>query len=301
MPRIVLSEEILPIVVDSRADLPKTVPMLQPDWSRAAVPQADQYDARLALQLASTTSSPLREQLYARAPVGDAPAIFDGRVAVRYSYPEWLYPGFVSAPPDHPHLALAAQLLSRWPVAHEQFCLLIDSVHPLLAPGDPSDDPDHFGNTRSHGEEHMFGSLMASVNSPVMLAECLLHEMAHHKLRAFGISFEAATRLITNPPDEGYASPLRKDQPRPMTAVFHAMYALTYMAELDLRIIAGEPNGGRMGRLLRRLGTNLGRLEEGREVLRTSLRLDQAGEAFAAPYHAWVDDVLRRGRRRTRG
>ena len=270
--------------------------MLASDWSRAAVPQADQYDARLALHLAETTTSPLRDQLYKRASVGDAPSCFEGRVAVRYCYPDWLYPGFVDAPADHPHLTLAAELLSRWPVAYEQFCLLIDSVHPLLAPDDPQDDPDHFGNTRSHGEEHMFGTLMASVNSPVMLAECFLHEMAHHKLRAFGVSFESCTRLIANPPDELFESPLRKDQPRPMTAVLHAMYALTYMTELDLRIIAGEPDGSRMPKLLRRLGTNLGRLEEGRAVLQSSMRLDAEGEAFAAPYHAWVEDIVERGR-----
>jgi HEXXH motif-containing protein len=169
-------------------------------------------------------------------------------------------------------------------------------VHPLLAPEDPQDDPDHFGNTRSHGEEHMFGSLMASINSPVMLAECLLHEMAHHKLRAFGVSFESATRLVANAPDELYASPLRKDQPRPMTAVLHAAYALTYMTELDLRIIDREPGGTRMPKLLRRLGTNLGRLEEGWVVLQTSLRPDREGEAFAAPYHAWIADIVDRGR-----
>jgi hypothetical protein len=270
--------------------------MHSPDWSRAAVPQPDQYDARLALDLASTTPSPLRDELYTRPPVGEAPSLFDGRVAVRYCYPQWLYPGFVDAPADHPHLGLAAELLSRWPLAHEQFCLLIDTVHPLLAPGDPHHDPDHFGYTRSHGEEHMFGSLMASVNSPVMLAECFLHEMAHHKLRAFGVSFEAATRLVVNAPDELYESPLRKDQPRPMTAVLHAMYALTYMTELDLRILEREAGGNRMPRLLRRLGTNLGRLEEGRPVLESSLRLDREGEAFAAPYHAWVEDIVERGR-----
>jgi hypothetical protein len=271
--------------------------MLASDWSRAAVPQADQYDALLALHLAKTTLSPGRERLYTPAPVGDEPTCFEGRVAVRHCYPDWLYPGFVDAPADHPHLALAAELLSRWPVAYEQFCLLIDTVHPLLAPDDPHDDPDHFGYTRSHGEEHMFGSLMASVNSPVMLAECFLHEMAHHKLRAFGVSFEACTRLIANAPDELFESPLRKDQARPMTAVFHAMYALTYMTELDLRIIDREPGGNRMPKLLRRLGTNLGRLEEGRSVLESSMRLDREGEAFVAPYHAWVEDIVDRGRR----
>lgn len=266
------------------------------DWSRAAVPQADQYDARLAVHLASTTTSALRERPYRRPPPGAGGTICEGRVAIRYCYPESFYAGLADAPGDHPHLALAEALLRRWPLAFEQFCILMDSVHPLVVPTDPDDDPNHFGFTRSHCEEHLFGTMMVSINSPVMLAECFLHEMAHHKLRAFGISFETATRFIANGPDEQYASPLRKDRPRPMTAVFHATYALTYMAELDVRIIEGEADACRLDKLLRRLGTNLRRLEEGRQVLASSLRLDQEGEAFMVPYLGWLDEVLLRGR-----
>jgi hypothetical protein len=268
---------------------------LEIDWTRAAVPQQDLYDARLALHLASTTRSLLRDELYVRRYVGQAPSLFEGRVAARYCYPRELYPGLLDAPLDHPHLALASELVARWPVAQEQFALLIDSVHPLVVPSDPHDDPDHFGFTRSHAEEHLFGTLMASVNSPVMLAECFVHEMSHQKLRAFGISFEAASRFIQNAPGEAYESPLIRDRLRPMTAVLHATYSHTYVAELDLRIIAGEPDTRRMHKLLRRLGANVRRLEQGRVVLNTSLRLDDEGRAFMGPYLAWLDDVIARG------
>jgi HEXXH motif-containing protein len=268
------------------------------DWSRAAVPQQDLYDARLAAHLATTSASPLRADRYARRPVGGAPALFDGAVAVRHLYPRDFYPSLADAPLDHPHLALAADLVRRWPVAYEQFRILIDSVHPLLIPDAPQDDPDYFGFTRSHGEEDMFGTLMASVNSPVMLAECLVHEMAHHKLRAFGLSVETAWRFITNPPEALFESPIRKDRPRPMTAVFHAVYSYSYVTELDLRIIDREPAGPRMGTLFRRLAYNVKRLEEGRDVLRQHMTLDVEGEIFMAPYDEWLDRLIAQGRAR---
>jgi HEXXH motif-containing protein len=176
--------------------------------------------------------------------------------------------------------------------------MLIDSVHPLLIPNTPQDDPDHFGYARSHGEEDMFGTLMASVNSPVMLAECLVHEMSHHKLRAFGVSVEATWRFITNPPEALFESPIRKDRLRPMTAVFHATYSYTYVTELDLRIIDGERDGRRMDKLLRRLAHNVKRLEEGRALLRQHMTVDAKGEIFMAPYNDWLDTVLARGRAR---
>jgi HEXXH motif-containing protein len=268
------------------------------DWSRAAVPQQDLYDARLAVHLASTSGSPLRDAWYARRPIAGAPALFDGAVAVRYCYPGEFYPSLTDAPLDHPHLTLAAELVRRWPVAYEQVRTLIDSVHPLLIPNAPQDDPDHFGLARSHGEEDMFGTLMASVNSPVMLAECLVHEMAHHKLRAFGLSVEVAWRFITNPPEALFESPIRKDKLRPMSAVFHATYSYTYVTELDLRVIDREPDGRRMDKLSRRLAQNVKRLEEGRAVLRQHMTLDAEGEPFMAPYYGWLDAVIARGHAR---
>jgi HEXXH motif-containing protein len=272
---------------------------MEVDWSRAAVPQKDLYDARLAVHLASTSSSPLRDACYTRRPVAGAPALFDGAVAMRHCYPATFYhPSLTDAPLDHPHLALAAELVRRWPDAYAQFRMLIDSVHPLLVPNAPQDDPDHLGYARSHGEEAMFGTIMASVNSPVMLAECLVHEMAHHKLRAFGVSIETAWRFITNPPEALFESPIRKDRLRPMTAVFHATYSYTYVTELDLRIIEQEQSGRRMGKLLGRLAHNVKRLEEGRAVLRGHMTVDAEGERFMAPYHDWLDMVIARGRGR---
>lgn len=63
-------------------------------WSRVAEPQEDQYDSLVTHYYATTRTWPKRSEPYRRRPVGDAPTIFDGAVAVRYiaeqcpGYPE---------------------------------------------------------------------------------------------------------------------------------------------------------------------------------------------------------------------
>ncbi|MFX6277450.1 HEXXH motif-containing putative peptide modification protein, partial [Acinetobacter baumannii] len=77
----------------------------------------------------------------------------------------------------------------------------------------------------SHSWEQEFGAIHVTIDNVAGCAQALVHEMAHHKLRARGISIETAQRLIANPPSQRCASPIRKDRARPMTAVFHAQYS----------------------------------------------------------------------------
>src|SRR5260221_11585139 len=91
----------------------------------------------------------------------------------------------------------------------------------------------------SHSDEAEFGIIYASVESPLCLAQAMVHEMAHHKLRALGISAESATRLITNDPAQLFDCPIRKDRKRPMIALFHEEYTFVHVTCLDLHMIAG--------------------------------------------------------------
>src|SRR5262245_32457729 len=109
------------------------------DWSRLAEPQADQYDTKVILQLAASTTSPARPNPYQRRPVGTAPGVFDGCVAVRYVYhelPEFesLAMQYPDAPLDHQNLAIAAEYVRTWPTAFTQCRQLLDSIHPALHP-----------------------------------------------------------------------------------------------------------------------------------------------------------------------
>ena len=177
------------------------------DWTRMAVPQADGYDTAAVLRLATTGPSLLRPTI-PPPPTDGAPTIFDGRAAVRNRSGGGLQlPRYAPADPAHPHLAQAASLLATWPKMAAQFPELVDTIQPWT---DTSAKPEYWlamPGSSSHSEEPEFGVIMVTVDSPIALAQAMVHEMAHHKLRAVGVSLLQASRIVMNDPSELYRSP----------------------------------------------------------------------------------------------
>jgi hypothetical protein len=263
------------------------------DWSRAAAPQEDQYDALLALHLASTTTTTQRPATFVRRPIGDAPTIFDGAVAVRYVQP--VAPGapaFGNGPVDHPNINAAVEYVRRWPIAFEQFRLLMDSFHPLVRPDVATNEYREGFGSFSGSEDALLGALFATIFDPIGLAQAFVHEMGHNKLRALGVNIESAHRLVLNASDEMYVSPVIKDKSRPMTAVLHAEYSFTYITALDIELIRSEKNEERLQLLLRLLKRNLARIEEGLGDIKQHIRVDDEGEAFMAGLYTWIDQII---------
>jgi hypothetical protein len=252
-------------------------------WRRVAEPQTDRYDTAVVLEL-------LGRQSFVRRGVGKDSTCFDDRVALRYepgfSFPPWVVP----APPDHPHIEQSCSLLRLWPAVFLQFQDLVESITPLQ---NISNNDHHY----SAGLLQGFGRVAATVNHPVELAECLVHETAHCKLQALGVSFETAARIIRNRPGQVYPSPIRVDRLRPMPAVLQAQYALTYMVGLHIHIIEGAsiPSGyrKRAGSLL---SSDLSRLEFGLRVITDHAEFDSAGADFWEGYVPWCQSLLNEGR-----
>lgn len=269
---------------------------LKIDWARLAYPQEDQYDSRIILELTGLCTSLRRPSLYTRRPIGHHPTIFDGAVAVRELPRSTLRePDFVLAPPNDPNLEAAARYVARWPQVYEQFKLLIDTVVPLYdASITPAERGEVLGSC-SDSDESQFGTLMATIEDPLGLAQAMVHEMTHQKLRALGISVEAAEHLIINDPNELYRSPLRHDCMRPMTAVFHAVYAFIHVVALDLRMIAPEEDPVVHERLVLLLARNVPRMQVGFKTIQDNLRTDSAGTEFCGVFMEWADGILTMG------
>ena len=103
------------------------------DWGRVAEPQEDQYDTRVALELVTGRSTAQHPVPYQRRPVGFAPTLFDGHVAVRYLAPRCPgHPVNQHGPLRHPNLEIAVGLVRRWPKVYRQFQLLMDTFHPMV-------------------------------------------------------------------------------------------------------------------------------------------------------------------------
>ena len=267
------------------------------DWARLAQPQADGYDTATIRDLAATTPSPLRPVPWRRRPVGDAPSLFGGRVAVRARPSGGLPPPLAPAAADHPNLAAAEAILALWPEGAAQFPELVDTIQPWHDPRLPPEGPAVPGSS-SHSEESEFGIVMVTVDSPFGLAQAMVNEMAHHKLRALGVSLLRADRLVTNDPESLYASPINTDRRWPMTATLHAQYSFIHVTALDVavygRTAASDPLHAEALYLLAR---NVPRMEAGRDELAAHLRTDAAGAIFAAAFAEWSDEVIGAGRR----
>ncbi|HEV7426510.1 MAG TPA: HEXXH motif-containing putative peptide modification protein [Thermoanaerobaculia bacterium] len=266
------------------------------DWARMAEPQIDQYDTRMTLALATTSGSPLRPEPYVRRSSTGLPTIAGTGVVVRYlDQRELAPPRFALAPPDHPNLSKALGYLRRWPEAYAQFLDLVDSVHPCV---DPTISPEMRAVTSgscSHSHEWWFGTVCVTVDSAIGCAQALVHEMAHQKLRALGVSVESAWRLVANDPSELFPSPIRIGVARPMTAVLHAQYSFIYIVELDLRMLAAENDPIVRDHILQLLMRNVMRMEAGYETLARNIRTDAAGECFLDAFLAWARRAIDAG------
>ncbi len=138
--------------------------------------------------------------------------------------------------------------------------------------------------------------MCVSVNDPFGTAEAIVHEMAHHKLRAIGIGLTSAERLIANPAERLYPSPIRYDTLRPMTAVIHAAYSYSYVTSLDLAVIGASGDSAAAVEDARAtIAYYLPKLRFGREVIASCVRTDAGGAKFITGYLNWLDELLDRG------
>ncbi len=258
-------------------------PAAAPDWARLARPQADGYDTEVICRLSGHAG-----RLDPAAPVWfEVSPVYAGRTDFQQDFQ-----GFPDADASHPSLPLAVALVDCWPLGSAQARRLIRVLHASLEPGIAG-----WGwqvvQSSSHSYADDFGSLWATVNSPVGLAEALVHELAHHKLRALGVGFEHADRLVANRPGERYPSPLLGGRPRPMPALLHAHYALLHMLALELEVLAaGVPQARTVVTALLRRHVEL--LHAGAALLRRELVVDAAGARFVPSLRSWQASLLAR-------
>jgi HEXXH motif-containing protein len=147
----------------------------------------------------------------------------------------------------------------------------------------------------SPSHEQWFGTVCVTVDDPIGCAQAFVHEMAHQKLRALGVSVESAWRLVRNDPRELYPSPIKIGRQRPMTAVLHAQYSFIYVVELDLRMLAAEPDPMTRHRMLQLLMRNVVRMEAGYETLAANVRTDREGAVFIDAFLAWARRAIAQG------
>ncbi len=251
-------------------------------WSIMAAPREDGRDTEWIRKYAEM--SPLRK---VAPPQNGEPTICDGKVAIRYDYwPESFDKQFQKAPPDHPHIGRAVQLLKAWPAIYTQFGDIVSEFEPLLL---PETEGHEITGSMSHQPPGTYGAIWATVNDPLALAEAFVHEMAHHKLLALGQLFEASQPLFENPGSELYDSPIRTDILRPISAVFHGMYAFMHVIALDRRIL--ESNllaGAERQQIARFIQCNVLRVKRGLQLIEACAIASAVGKPFLDTFFSWA-------------
>lgn len=210
------------------------------------------------------------------------------------------FAGFGSVQGIPATVVLAARLVQCWSTGAAQARALIRILHAAHEPHRPEEldapevaPPWRVISSSSHSYMDRPGTLWATIDSPVGLAEAICHEMAHHKLRALGVAFETARRIVANSPGERYPSPILGGRPRAMPALLHAHYALLHMVALDLEILSSGPAQAHpVAVALMRQHLRL--LHIGDSLVWTNLVVDDAGAQFLPPVRAWQASLFDR-------
>jgi HEXXH motif-containing protein len=266
------------------------------DWSRLAEPQTDGYDTDAILLLMSSENTPWRPRPFQR-PHGKPPTVAHGTVSVNFDDTEPLIPGPRFAPVEglHPNLERALNYVERWPVVAKQWPQFIHRIQCYTDTAIPEEERPHRLASASHSIDARFGEVALTIDCDLTTAQCIVHEMAHHKLRAIGIANERAVRIVTNPPAMLYESPVVLDQPRPMTAVLHAEYTFIHVTQLDIEMLRAEKCPQTRARIMSLLKRNLVRVEKGLQTIQRHISLDQQGESFIGAFINWSKSVIETG------
>lgn len=256
------------------------------EWQYMAVPRKDALDTKLLEAYAAQTSLKIEEGVRA-----GEPSLFNGKVAIRhFTWEQDFLEHFKHAPLNHTTIHAAEQLLTVWPEIYEQCGTLLKSFNPLLIKGVQNDT--NYNASNSHQVKGKLGAIWATVHHPVLLAQAFVHELAHTKLFALGQHFETSGPLFDNSEKDLFDSPIRLDIPRPISALFHGVYAFTHVLALDRKLYIQSSNNEEKMHLLGLLWLNALRVKKGLETVVKSAKLRPEGEHFMQAFLPWAQEEI---------
>jgi len=259
-------------------------------WNRIARPQIDLYDMQIILEEAQKKHISYFDVFVPEHGNEDYMALFDGTVKIQVAKEKSPYEELENGRVYHKGIHIGISLLGQWPELYQQFPHIVRYIHPLRIPSEKT----YTLSSCSGSHEHEFGLVYITEGHPFVVAEALVHEMAHLKLFALGLGITESKGFILNLPENLYESPVIRHMPRPMTAVFHAQYTFTHILHLDNILLEGEHSERNLSILLNLLTYTLIRIERGLEILREHVVLDEKGKAFFEGYYNWADEVVAR-------
>lgn len=209
---------------------------------------------------------------------------FDGQVGISRVPEE--HRDAEQAPGDLSNLGLdeASALLKRaHPIFYNEFSRYVSVVHPVTHKRIP------VGSLCSNSANSTLDppGVLLTVTRPSATAEALVHEMAHHKLFAAGITTEESSGYLHDDSKLAYSAAVERE--RPIPAILHAAYSFLHMVEFDLRLIHASLCGDEPHQLLR------GNLRVSRDTvgqLEQHAKPTAKGSSFMGELTRWADHLF---------
>ena len=214
------------------------------------------------------------------------PSFFDGAV------------GLCPVPSEHreaeqghgdmtdPGLDEASALLQRaYPLLHDEFMRTIAVVHPITHARVPSSSL----CSNSANSTLSPPGILLTVTRPSATAEAFVHEMAHHKLFAAGVTTDHGGGILHETDKLAYSAAVERD--RPIPAIMHAAYSFLHMVAFDLAMIEAGLCGDESRQLLS------GNLRVSRDTLQQLQRHavpTAAGRVFLSELADWGNRLFAR-------
>lgn len=181
-------------------------------------------------------------------------------------------------------LSSALQCVDRYePGLLESINLMIDSVTPM--------DTSESGAEMCSGTfSPMFGGcFLSNATEPMFMAEMLIHEFCHTRLR---LAQESISLFGSdNPVESAFYSPWR-DDPRPLDAIAHGLFVFARIARFWLNVHRCNSESPHTRTLaIRRLGTLLYQLRYAFDEFTRHARLSEYGAVFAMVLVNWIDEL----------
>ncbi|PVX29356.1 aKG-HExxH-type peptide beta-hydroxylase [Sphingomonas pokkalii] len=266
------------------------------DWGRVAKPQEDGSDTAAIEWLIEASPPPWHPVDPPPAAPAEAARV-EGTVSVGpHGGPVLPGPRFVPLDDVPATVTEAVALVRHWPAMARQWPRIVHQIQPFA--DSEASHRSRLGSC-SHNVRDRFGVIAMTTECPLGTAQAIVHETAHHKLRAMGVDNEAAIRIIRNPPDQVFHSPV-VGRPRPMTALLHAHYSFVHVIELDLAMLRADSDPARRADILTLLGRNVPRVAESGESIERHAMLDEPGERFIAALLDWTAAALAEGEKALR-
>lgn len=259
------------------------------EWERLAEPQTDGHDV-------AVMKANLKEKWnYEKVVRGSE---FLGNVHLS-PYTQNYNPGFFSSHPEN--IGKVERGMTIWPelvhTYHEliEFIIFCESRQDNLFNQMYGCSCGHMwleDNKVFNGRIGIFVAMLGTLGT----LEALAHEAGHLRLRMLGIQIEDHDNtLILNGPDELFNSPIRKDKPRPMSAVLQAQYSYVMVSNMDLKYYDAADTDSKRECAVAYLKMNIPRIAKGHEEVKNNIKVTPEGQRFIDGFWRYSDAVIERG------